>query len=228
MTVAKTVTKLVMNLQRWHVLPSNPLTCLFMSLTWLSAGINCSSSNTLKGQLNFMAVRDEVKLNLVWICSGQVCGQRKYAGAGLKTKSHPQSMQLHCLMCNRPPCLLGKEERIHISNKHIQVAYKIAGLHWNSNPKAARVAEYTPKLSKKPRTVAMIRNAGIANRFNLKGGTLYTVPRKSPREYSFVIAGPKLRAQIVTPPSAKPMTRTHASAGVSSPAYTSWANELQC
>ncbi len=51
----------------------------------------------------------------------------------------------------------------------------------NSSPRAALVAEYTPKLRRKPLTMAMMTKAGMAKRFNLKGGTLYTVPRLSPR-----------------------------------------------
>ena len=50
--------------------------------------------------------------------------------------------------------------------------HKIAGLHTNSNPRAARAAEYTPKFSRKPRTMAMMTKAGTAKRFNLNGGTL--------------------------------------------------------
>ena len=47
----------------------------------------------------------------------------------------------------------------------------IAGLQTKGNPIAARVACYTPKLSKKPRTQAMIINAGSAYCFKRKGGT---------------------------------------------------------
>ena len=46
-------------------------------------------------------------------------------------------------------------------------AYRIAGLHLKDRPRAARVALYTPKLSRKPRTVAMIMNADTAKRFSL-------------------------------------------------------------
>lgn len=46
-------------------------------------------------------------------------------------------------------------------------AHRIAGLHVKDRPRAARVALYTPKLSRKPRTVAMIRNADTAKRFSL-------------------------------------------------------------
>jgi hypothetical protein len=48
----------------------------------------------------------------------------------------------------------------------------MAGLQRKGRPSAARVALYTPKFSRKPLTVAIIRNAGIANRFSRKGGTL--------------------------------------------------------
>lgn len=48
----------------------------------------------------------------------------------------------------------------------------MAGLQWNGSPIAARVAWYTPKLSRKPRTVAMIRKAGTAKRLSRRGGTL--------------------------------------------------------
>ena len=46
------------------------------------------------------------------------------------------------------------------------------GLHWKGRPSAARVALYTPKLSRKPRTVAMMRKAVTAKRFRWNGGTL--------------------------------------------------------
>jgi len=54
---------------------------------------------------------------------------------------------------------------------HIQInrreAYRMAGLHLKERPRAARVALYTPKLSRKPRTVAMIMNADTAKRLSL-------------------------------------------------------------
>jgi len=37
----------------------------------------------------------------------------------------------------------------------------------------------------------MIKNAGIANRFNRKGGALYTVPNSNPNEYNDPIKVPK-------------------------------------
>ena len=86
-----------------------------------------------------------------------------------------------------------------------------------SNPRAALVAEYTPKLRRNPLTRAMMIKAGIAKRFNLKGGTLYTVPRVRPRVYSFVMAGPKFRALIIMPAAARPTTKIQAKAGDSSP-----------
>ena len=43
----------------------------------------------------------------------------------------------------------------------------MAGLHVKDRPRAARVALYTPKLSRNPRTVAMIRNADTAKRLSL-------------------------------------------------------------
>ncbi len=43
----------------------------------------------------------------------------------------------------------------------------MAGLHLKDRPRAARVALYTPKLRRKPRTVAMIMNADTAKRFSL-------------------------------------------------------------
>lgn len=48
----------------------------------------------------------------------------------------------------------------------------MAGLQWKGSPMAARVAWYTPKLSRNPRTVAMIMKAGTANRLSRSGGTL--------------------------------------------------------
>ena len=48
----------------------------------------------------------------------------------------------------------------------------MTGLHTKGRPRAALTAWYTPKLSKKPRTVAIIMNAATANRFRRKGGTL--------------------------------------------------------
>lgn len=50
--------------------------------------------------------------------------------------------------------------------------YRMAGLQWKDSPSAARVAEYTPKLSRKPRTVAMIMKAATAKRLSRSGGTL--------------------------------------------------------
>ena len=47
----------------------------------------------------------------------------------------------------------------------------IAGLHTKGKPIAARVAWYTPKLSKNPRTQAMMRKAGSAYCFKRNGGT---------------------------------------------------------
>ena len=44
----------------------------------------------------------------------------------------------------------------------------IEGLHLKGRPRAARVALKTPKLSRKPRTVAMIRNADTAKRLSLR------------------------------------------------------------
>ena len=41
------------------------------------------------------------------------------------------------------------------------------GLHLKGRPRAARVALKTPKLSRKPRTVAMIKNADTAKRLSL-------------------------------------------------------------
>ena len=41
-------------------------------------------------------------------------------------------------------------------------AHRMEGLHWKGRPSAARVALYTPKLSRKPRTVAMMRKAATA------------------------------------------------------------------
>ena len=64
----------------------------------------------------------------------------------------------------------------------------------------------------------MMTKAGIANRFNLKGGTLYTVPNVRPRAYSFVMAAPKFRALIVMPATARPTTKNQAKAGDNSPA----------
>ena len=49
-------------------------------------------------------------------------------------------------------------------------AHLIGGLHTNSSPSAERVAWYTPKFSRNPRTVAMIRNAGTAKRLSRSGG----------------------------------------------------------
>ena len=43
----------------------------------------------------------------------------------------------------------------------------IEGLHVKGRPRAARVALKTPKLSRKPRTVAMIKNADTAKRLSL-------------------------------------------------------------
>ena len=48
----------------------------------------------------------------------------------------------------------------------------MAGLHVKDRPRAARVALYTPKLSRNPRTVAMIRNADTAKRLSL-----HVIPR---------------------------------------------------
>ena len=48
-----------------------------------------------------------------------------------------------------------------------KVAYMIEGLHLKGRPRAARVALKTPKLSRKPRTVAMIKNADTAKRLSL-------------------------------------------------------------
>ena len=54
----------------------------------------------------------------------------------------------------------------HIKPKRREV-YRMAGLHLKERPRAARVALYTPKLSRKPRTVAMIMNADTAKRLSL-------------------------------------------------------------
>jgi len=47
----------------------------------------------------------------------------------------------------------------------------IGGLQTNGSPSAALVAWYTPKLSRNPRTVAMMANAATALFFSLSGGT---------------------------------------------------------
>lgn len=44
------------------------------------------------------------------------------------------------------------------------------------------------------------------------------VPRNSPNAYSMVISRPKLAAVMTKPPAARPMHRTHARKGDSSPA----------
>lgn len=54
----------------------------------------------------------------------------------------------------------------------IESAHRIAGLHWKGSPRAARVAEYTPKFSRNPLTVAIIKNAAMAKRLRRRGGTL--------------------------------------------------------
>lgn len=53
-------------------------------------------------------------------------------------------------------------------------AHRMAGLHWKDRPRAARVALYTPKLSRKPRTVAMIMKADTAKRFSLQEHILFS------------------------------------------------------
>lgn len=108
-----------------------------------------------------------------------------------------------------------------------KTSYMMAGLQTKGAPSAARVAVNTPKLSRKPRTVAMIMKAVTAKRLSLKGGTLYMVPRNKPRLYSMVMGRPKLIADRVTPPAARPSTKIQASTGDSSPEGSRLGAELR-
>ena len=53
-----------------------------------------------------------------------------------------------------------------------QVMNRMGGDQAKGSPSAAVVAWCTPKLSRNPRTVAMITNAASAERLRRKGGTL--------------------------------------------------------
>jgi len=72
------------------------------------------------------------------------------------------------------------------------------------------------------------RRAHVAGLVHLKGGTLYTVPSRSPKLYRAEMRGPKLRATIATPKAARPKHRPQASPGESSPGGGQHGNHCSC